>query len=360
MQFTEFEKIFDLPEGLSKENIGFRAKSIYPAFLWETQFLESNTELSLDPRYSYLNSAQEIFCEIYANKEEFSLILKSKYFENVAKFKALNFLMTNLEIKKNVFGISDEKEFSVYDRSNNVLRSMVHLTSALVSGLKGVKTFPCDHFFKNKNSKYHHLSLQSFKILKEESGVGQVLDPLAGSYYVESRTEEIAKEAFNYLKEYLDEKNFFQSSVFKAWMASGAKKRRKQVLDKEVNIAGVNNFLNFNESILMSEIKEHSSELFILESIRSKVQEKNITAGVLHSENVSLKDFIKVQNIYHSFGIEVQKIAKVDFENLSFITSFKVDENKNEKFISLDLLESGDFTKLLQKFSENQEFKACL
>ncbi len=84
---------------------------------------------------------------------------------------------------------------------NNIIRSTIHALAAVLGGAQGVFVSSFDEALSIPTEKAATIASRINHILAEESGVTDTVDPLAGSYYVESLTNEIERRAWEYLKE---------------------------------------------------------------------------------------------------------------------------------------------------------------
>lgn len=84
---------------------------------------------------------------------------------------------------------------------NNIIRSTMHALAAVLGGAQGVFVASFDEALSIPTEKAATVAARVNHILAEESGVADTVDPLAGSYYVESLTNEIEKRALKYLDE---------------------------------------------------------------------------------------------------------------------------------------------------------------
>ncbi len=367
MKNVQFRKYIDtMPEGLDPSFVGFGTSNlkVYSSFSKETKLNTSDVDL---PRsYSYLSSSEELFLCLRSDDDKIVCKLSSHLFENVSKFKALNFLMYNLEIDKKILGISDLGEYSIYDQKNNSLRSMIHLSSAFFAGIDEVKTYPYDHFFNSNDEKAQRLVKLSFDVLNQESHLGLVNDPLKGSYYVESRADQIARATFSLLKKYDEERgdDFLNSATVKSWVAKGAQKSRDLVYKMEKNIPGINNYINFEEILNEAEFKSHPGTVFSLEKIRTKIQSSGVITNVYCFGE--LKDYLKnltlITNIYNSLGIQVKVFENEEAvdENDFHTTLGEHNLSFSSQEISKEVLLSKNLDLVLKELNKNERFIAAL
>jgi methylmalonyl-CoA mutase len=92
----------------------------------------------------------------------------------------------------------------------------------------------------------HHL-------LKEESQLNKVIDPLGGSYYLETLTDRIGESAWDLVREIEEQGGFFQAlekGSIQARIEASRQKRRESVENEERIIVGVNAYRDEEASIL--------------------------------------------------------------------------------------------------------------
>jgi len=83
---------------------------------------------------------------------------------------------------------------------NNIVRTALQALAAVLGGTQSLHTNGYDEALALPTEQAARVALRTQQIIAYESGVPQTIDPLAGSYYVESLTDEIEKRADEYLK----------------------------------------------------------------------------------------------------------------------------------------------------------------
>ncbi len=135
---------------------------------------------------------------------------------------------------------------------NNIVRTAYQALAAVLGGTQSLHTNSMDETLALPSEKAVTIALRTQQILAHETGVANTIDPLAGSYFVESMTNKMEAEVESYLKK-IDslggvipaiEQGFFQREI------ADAAYRYQQELDrKEKIIVGVNEFVQENEEI---------------------------------------------------------------------------------------------------------------
>ena len=83
---------------------------------------------------------------------------------------------------------------------NNVVRVTLQALAAVLGGTQSLHTNSRDEALSLPTEKSVQIALRTQQIIAHESGVANTIDPLAGSYYVESLTNEIESRAKEYIE----------------------------------------------------------------------------------------------------------------------------------------------------------------
>jgi methylmalonyl-CoA mutase N-terminal domain/subunit len=176
-------------------------------------------------------------------------------FEEVAKFRAMRRLWAEmmraagaredrtcaLTLAVHTAGTTLTKEQPV----NNVVRGTVQALAAILGGCQGLDLSCYDEATSLPSELAASVALRTQQILAWESGVTRTADPLGGSYYVESLTEEIATRAESLLDE-IAEQGGMVAAVENGWAESQIRtslvKLRDGIADGEIPVVGVNYF----------------------------------------------------------------------------------------------------------------------
>jgi methylmalonyl-CoA mutase N-terminal domain/subunit len=143
---------------------------------------------------------------------------------------------------------------------NNVVRTTVEGLAAVLGGTQSLHTNSLDEVFCLPSEHAAEIALRTQQILAEETGVANTIDPLAGSYFIETMTNEIEEAAWDYIHKIDDmggmiaaiEKGFPQMEI-----ADSAYKFQRQLETSEKIMVGVNKYSSNNQhSIPLMEIDE--------------------------------------------------------------------------------------------------------
>src|SRR5262249_45642238 len=129
---------------------------------------------------------------------------------------------------------------------NNIVRTTVQALAAVLGGTQSLHTNAYDEALALPTEESARLALRTQQILAHESGVADFIDPLAGSYAVETLTDEIERRARGYI-ERIDEMGGMVAAIEQAFPQKEIERRayehQKAVEQKKRIVVGVNEFL---------------------------------------------------------------------------------------------------------------------
>ncbi|MBI2864284.1 MAG: methylmalonyl-CoA mutase [Chloroflexi bacterium] len=195
---------------------------------------------------------------------------------------------------------------------NNVVRGVVGGIASALSGNDPVVAEEFDEPLGLGHSyEAEQLSLDASRILKDEAKLGQVLDPLAGSYYVESLTDQLEQEAWDIMKK-IDDMGGAVEAVRTGWMereiARSAYNFQRQVETGERVIVGVNKYTGENEIDITPRITLTVSHPY---DVRKRAQAEEIQIAKLRRIRKE-RDNDRVKYALQ----DLQKAARDEKENL--------------------------------------------
>jgi len=141
---------------------------------------------------------------------------------------------------------------TVYDPYVNMLRTQTEAMSAILGGTDSMTVLPFDAVYENPTGLAERISRNQQILLKEESYFDKIVDPGAGSYYIETLTVSIAEQAWKLFLEVEDKGGFiaaFREGFVQAKVKEMAAKRDKDVATRRENLLGINQFPNFTEKL---------------------------------------------------------------------------------------------------------------
>ncbi len=179
-------------------------------------------------------------------------------FEEVAKFRAARRMWARIMTER--FGAKDERSkvlrfhtqtggstLTAQQPENNIVRVTVQALAAALGGTQSLHTNGFDEALGLPTTRAAKLALRTQQVIGYESGVADTADPLGGSYYLESLTDDIERCALEYL-ERIDELGgavaAIESGFLQEEIESAAYAYAKAVDDGEKVVVGVNRFVD--------------------------------------------------------------------------------------------------------------------
>ena len=149
--------------------------------------------------------------DLFAPRLSFFFNAHNDFLEEAAKFRAARRLWAS--IMREHFKAKDPRSWmlrfhtqtagstlTAQQPENNVVRTAIQALSAVLGGTQSLHTNGYDEALALPSEEAARIALRTQQILANESGVAQTVDPLAGSYYVESLTNSIEQAATDYLE----------------------------------------------------------------------------------------------------------------------------------------------------------------
>ncbi len=214
----------------------------------------------------------------FAGRLSFFFNAHNDLLEEVAKFRAARRMWAR--IMKDKFGAKKERSMmmrfhtqtagstlTAQQVDNNIIRVTIQTIAAVLGGTQSLHTNSKDEALALPTEKSVKIALRTQQIVAHESGLTNTIDPLAGSYYIESLTNRIEEEANAYIKKIESmggminaiENGYVQREIQKA-----AYKFNQELENKERIVVGVNEYV---------EPEEHYTDVL---KIDEKVQEEQI------------------------------------------------------------------------------------
>jgi methylmalonyl-CoA mutase N-terminal domain/subunit len=219
--------------------------------------------------------------DAFAGRLSFFFNAHNDLFEEVAKFRAARRLWA--KIMKNRFHAQKAKSMKLrfhtqtggstltaQQPDNNIARVTIQTLAAVLGGTQSLHTNSKDEALALPTTESVRIALRTQQIVAHESGVCDTVDPLAGSYYIESLTdsiEEIANEYINKIDEVGGAVKAIEEGYIQKEIADSAYRYQRDIeLGKKV-VVGMNKF----------KIKEHPLEgLLHIDKKVEKTQRKRV------------------------------------------------------------------------------------
>lgn len=192
--------------------------------------------------------------DTFAPRLSFFFNAHNDFFEEIAKFRAARRIWA--KFMRDDIGAKNPKSWLLRFHTqtagmtctreqpeNNIVRVGLQALAAVLGGTQSLHTNSFDEAFALPTEKAVRIALRTQQIIAQESGVANTIDPLGGSYYLETLTHEMEEKANEYF-ERIDkiggivrgiEKGFFQREI-----ADAAYQYQRSVEDKDRILVGVN------------------------------------------------------------------------------------------------------------------------
>ncbi|MBV9654975.1 MAG: methylmalonyl-CoA mutase family protein [Acetobacteraceae bacterium] len=194
----------------------------------------------------------------FAPRLGFFFVCQADFFEEIAKFRALR--RCYAKIMKERFGAQNPESMRLRFHCQtaaasltkpqymvNVVRTAMQALAAVLGGCQSLHTNGYDEAFAIPTEDAMRMALRTQQVIADETNVTQVVDPLGGSYYVETLTTEYEKRIFEILKE-VEERggtlNLIQEGWFQKHIADFAYETALRKQSGEKPVIGVNRLVD--------------------------------------------------------------------------------------------------------------------
>lgn len=206
---------------------------------------------------SYLKAAIEkgLDINLFSKRLSFFFNAHNNLFEEVAKFRAARRMWA--KITKELGAVDPRAQMlrfhaqtggstlTAQQPHNNIARVTIQALSAVLGGTQSLHTNGFDEAISLPTEEAARIALRTQQIIAFESGVVDTVDPLAGSYFVETLTNEVEEEAWEYIRK-IDAMggavNAIEQGYLQNEIAASAYKYQSEIQKKEKIIIGLNKF----------------------------------------------------------------------------------------------------------------------
>lgn len=238
--------------------------------------------LALANEYLSIATSKGLSIDEITDNMMLSFGIGSSYFLEIAKIRAARYLwakMIEAYQPKNertgmifIHSTTSNWNKTIYDPNVNMLRTTTESMSAILGGVDSLTVEPYDKTYRKTNDFSERIARNQQILLKEESYFDKVVDPSAGSYYIENLTHSIIEAAWKLFLEVEDKGGYieaFKQEFIQNSIEETARKRDLNIATRREILLGTNQYPNFNEKIsqnvdldvLNSEIKVATENL---------------------------------------------------------------------------------------------------
>ena len=218
------------------------------ALAWGNEYLSELVEAGVEPTLA-------------ASKIKFNMGITQNYFMEIAKFRAARLLWADIvkqyepkcdcACRMCVNATTTTYNMTMFDSYVNLLRTQTETMSAALGGVHSIVVEPFDVVYEQPTDFSERIARNQQLLLKEESHFDKVVDPAAGSYFIEELTTSLADAAWKLFLKVEDEGGFLaavkQGTVQDDINATNTKRHGDAAKRKEF-ILGTNQFPNFTET----------------------------------------------------------------------------------------------------------------
>jgi methylmalonyl-CoA mutase N-terminal domain/subunit len=237
----------------------------------------------------------------FAPRLSFFWDVHNDFFEEIAKFRAARRIWA--KTMRDRFGAKDPRSMQLRTHAqtagvsltaqqpyNNVVRTALQAMAAVLGGTQSLHTNSLDETYALPTEEAVTLALRTQQLIAHETGVDRVVDPLAGSYYVEHLTDEMEKLANDYIRR-IDEMGGIIRAVEEQYpqkeIGESAYRWQREVEQGDRLIVGVNAFKSAqNQPIELLKIDEavHQEQVDRIAQVKRERNQAAVDAALAKIE----------------------------------------------------------------------------
>ena len=288
--------------------------------------------------FTYIEYALEAGLKIddFAPRLSFFFNSHLDFFEEIAKFRAARRIWA--KHLKEKYGAKKESSLKLrfhaqtagcsltaQQPENNISRTAFQAIAAVLGGAQSLHTNSMDETLALPSEKAAEIALRTQQLIAYEAGVANVADPLGGSWFIESLTDQLERDAEKYFEDI--EKNggviqAIEDGYFQREIAKSAEDYQRLIDEKQLYIVGVNKFIKNDEDIdipileIGSEVEgERIKSINNLRNNRDETiaqQSLNIIQECCRNEKNIMPAIIEAAKSYVTLG-EIVTVMKAEF-----------------------------------------------
>jgi len=241
----------------------FKAIAVNGAYLQDAAAnisMELGFSLAAANEYVYQLIEKGMSVDTVAPMIQFNMGIGSNYFFEIAKLRAARMLWAKIveqyqpaaedSMKMNIHSTTSMWNKSIFDPNVNMLRTTTEAMSAALGGCDSMNVQPYDATYKTSDTFSRRVARNTQIILKEESYFDKIVDPAAGSYYIETITDAIAEQAWKLFTQ-VEEKGGYTAAIKAGFVQENieemAKNRDMLIATRREILLGTNQFPNAAE-----------------------------------------------------------------------------------------------------------------
>jgi methylmalonyl-CoA mutase N-terminal domain/subunit len=294
------------------------------------------TAFTIAAAITYTKALMErgIEAEQIAPKYAIFLSCGNNFLEEVAKYRALRRMWARTFREK--FGVTSKKglQCRIHTQTsgltlraeqplNNIVRTTCQSLAAIFGGTNSLYTDPYDEVLGLPTEESHRLALRTQQVIIEETGIADTIDPLGGSYYIETLTDRVEEEAWKIVDKVEEMGGMLQAIENQYFLSIIGKSYHQylQAVEKgEKVIVGYNKYRHEGDELTVDvfEIDEEieAKQVRRLEEVKARRDSQAAVAALEKLADVSAKGenvmeaAIRAAECYATHGEIIQAICR--------------------------------------------------
>ena len=309
--------------------------------------------LSMGAEYITKLTDLELSVDDIAPRIKFNFGVGSNYFMEIAKLRAARILWAkivnaygpkNINITKmNCHSANISFNKTIYDAHANLLRTTTETLSAVLAGTDSFTVLPYNSTSEWPTEFSERIARNQQLVIKEEAFIDKIVDPSAGSYYIENLTDKLIDETWKLFLE-IDEKGGFINAVKKGFIQerieTSSNDRIKSIANRKEIYLGTNQYPNFTEHIEKT-INPDSLKAYdqtVDDAIVKTLKQYRVTQGfenLRYTTDTYAKNHKKPLAFMLTIGHLNMRKARAQFAcNFFAVAGFQVQDNNGFKNIA--------------------------
>ena len=258
---------------------------------------------------AYLDECQRQGADLNDVAQRVSWIFNTHnhFFEEVAKYRALRRMWARL--MRDRYGITNANAqmlrthtqtggstLTAQQPKNNIARAAIQALAAVVGGVQSLALSCYDEALALPTEEAQQIALRTQQIIAHESGAADTIDPLGGSFYIESLTDTLEAEAARIMAR-IEDMGGAVAAIEGGWMQSEIQEAsvqwQREVESGDRVIVGVNDFIDPNENatpIFRPNLEVVESQLSRVKRVRETRDNAAVTAALAHLREAARGD----------------------------------------------------------------------
>jgi methylmalonyl-CoA mutase N-terminal domain/subunit len=224
------------------------------------------------------------------------------FFEEIAKFRAARRMWA--KIMRDRFKAKNPRSWwlrfhtqtagsslTAQQPFNNVIRTTTQALAAVLGGTQSLHTNSLDEVLALPSDFAVNIALRTQQVLAEETGIINTIDPMAGSYFIESLTKEIEDKAWEYIEK-IDKMGGMLAAIERGFpqteIANSAYKFQQQIDSTDKVMVGVNKYVSDEEApieILKIDEKVETEQIKRLKAVKRKRNNRKLARALASLRN---------------------------------------------------------------------------